>query len=86
MAKIEIFSGPDCGYCERAKALLNERGLDYVDYDISNEAHRAEFARRLPRARTIPQIFIGGEHIGGEQDLAIIDGDGRLDKMLAGGS
>lgn len=79
---VEVFSGPNCGYCERAKQLLARRGIDYVDLDISQPEHRDEFARRLPRARAIPQIFVNGEHIGGSDDLEILDGDGRLEAML----
>ena len=80
--RIEVFSGPNCNYCKRAKALLDEKGVVYEDLDISESAHRDEFMRRLPRARAIPQIFIEGEHIGGCEDLELLNGDGRLDTML----
>jgi len=82
MAKIEIFSGPGCGYCENAKALLDSKGLAYVDLDISRDPDsRAELLRRLPRARTIPQVFIAGAHIGGSEDLHLLDQSGKLDKL-----
>ncbi len=65
MAKIEIFSSPDCGYCNKAKELLRARGLDFEDLDVAAEQrHREDFSQRLPRARSIPQIFINGDHIG----------------------
>ena len=84
MAKIEIFSGPECGYCESAKRLLDQRGLAYIDYDITaDDSHRNELLRRLPRARAIPQIFIYGEHIGGYEDLRLIDETGRLQTMTS---
>lgn len=83
MAKIELFSGPQCGYCERAKALLQTKGLDFEDLSIEDEANRAAFAQRLPRERSIPQIFIDGEHIGGYEDLCILDEKGRLDALTA---
>ena len=67
---IEIFTGPDCGYCRQAKALLDRLGLDYVEYDIAAEAHREALFRRLPRARAIPQIFVDGVHIGSYEELA----------------
>ena len=67
---IEIFTGPSCGYCRQAKALLDRLGLDYVEYDIAAEAHREELFRRLPRGRAIPQIFVDGAHIGSYEDLA----------------
>ena len=83
MSEIEIFSGPGCGYCFRAKALLDGRGLTYRDRDVSDPAVRREFVARMPRARTIPQIFIAGQHIGGYDDLALLDRSGRLDELLA---
>ncbi len=81
---IEVFSGPNCNYCKRAKKLLDGKGVAYADLDISLPEHRDEFARRLPRARAIPQIFIDGEWIGGCEDLELLNEDGRLDKMLSG--
>jgi len=87
MAKIEVFSGPSCGYCANAKALLEGKGLAYLDRDISlHPKHRVELLRRLPRARTIPQIFIAGEHIGGSEDLRLLDESGKLDKLVSGAS
>lgn len=83
MPTIEVFSGPNCGYCARAKALLTARQLAYSDLDISHEENRLELLRRLPRSKTIPQIFIDGEHIGGCEDLEILDQRGEL-KRLSG--
>lgn len=79
MHKIEIFSGQNCSYCASAKALLRTKGLAFTDYDISaDEGHLAEYSRRLPRARSIPQIFIDGDHIGDYEDLLILDKSGDL--------
>jgi glutaredoxin 3 len=62
---IEFFSSPDCGYCEKAKALLKGKGVAFSDLDIvADQASRDEFARRLPRTRSLPQIFVDGRHIG----------------------
>ncbi len=84
MAKIEIFSGPQCGYCESAKRLLDREGLAYVDYDVAaNDSNRKELCRRLPRVRAIPQIFIDGEHIGGYDDLRLIMETGRSRNMTS---
>ncbi len=82
---IEMFSGPGCAYCAQARALLAARGLEFVEYDISQPDHMEEYARRLPRSRSIPQLFIGGRHIGSWEDLQIIDSDGRLAEMVAPG-
>ncbi len=78
MAEIEIFGAPNCGYCQRAKALLKERSLHYEERDISDSAQHEELARRLPRVKSIPQIFINGEHIGGFEDLELMDRRGAL--------
>ncbi|SPH17784.1 Glutaredoxin 3 [Defluviimonas aquaemixtae] len=69
--RIEIFTGPGCAHCEVAKALLNRRGLTFEERDVSEEAVREEFAQRLPRVRSIPQVFIDDEHIGGLEDLKL---------------
>ena len=82
--RIEVFSSPDCGYCKRAKALLERRGLAYRELDIAtSSANMDEFRRRLPRAKAIPQIFIDGRHIGGYEDLCHLEETGRLDEMLS---
>ena len=79
MAKIEIFTGPNCGYCETAKALMRENGLAFEEIDIAASPDNMEgFRARLPRVKSIPQIFVDGEHIGGLEDLRLHLADGRL--------
>jgi glutaredoxin 3 len=75
MRKIEVFTGPGCSYCDRAKAALQARGLGFTERDISDEHVLAEFRERLPRVKSIPQIFVDGAHIGGYEDLML-----RLEK------
>ena len=83
MAKIEIFSSPKCGYCDRAKALLDDLGYAYKELDVAGHAgHRMELQRRLPRVRSLPQIFVGGEHIGGATELFDACREGRLQTLL----
>ncbi|MDH3608137.1 MAG: glutaredoxin 3 [Gammaproteobacteria bacterium] len=82
--KVEIFSGPQCNYCNQAKALLDEIGIDYIELDISDDKHRDEFAHRLPRIRSIPQIFVDEQHIGGFEDLQILKEKGQLEGVLKG--
>lgn len=84
-ASVEIYTGPDCSYCLRAKALLGRKAVPYREHDISLPAVRDELLRRLPRARSIPQIFIHGQHVGGCEDLEHLEAEGRLDGMVAGG-
>ncbi len=78
MAEIEIFTSPNCGYCERAKALLRAKGLTFAELDIANESRRQTLLERLPRVRAVPQIFIDGGHIGGYEDLQLLEQSGRL--------
>ena len=79
---IEIFSSPKCGYCDAAKALLKGKGLVYRERDIASDPEeRAELLRRLPRAKAVPQIFIDGRHIGGFEDLELLDARGELDTL-----
>ena len=69
--KAEIFSAPGCSYCEAAKRLLRERGIAFDERDISDAAVLAEFRARLPRVRSIPQIFFAEQHVGGYEDLCL---------------
>ena len=70
--EIEMFSGPGCTYCAASKELLDKKGLEFTEYDVSQPDHLAEFTRRLPRVRSIPQIFVDGEHIGTYEDLQMM--------------
>ena len=82
-AKVEIYTKMFCGYCHRAKRLLDSKGVDYVEYDITmNGALRDEMVGRAPGARTVPQIFIDGKGVGGSDDLALLERQGKLDSML----
>ncbi|TWT15854.1 glutaredoxin 3 [Reyranella sp. CPCC 100927] len=83
MAKIEIYTTPFCGYCARAKALLDQKGATYDERDVMMDPQaRAEMRSRTNRT-TVPQIFIDGQHIGGSDDLAALDAEGKLDPLLA---
>jgi glutaredoxin 3 len=72
-----------CGYCVRAKALLDARGLDYDEVDLGDDpAFRARL-NELTGGWTVPQIVIGDRHIGGYTELRRFERDGRLDELLA---
>ncbi|MDT8760975.1 glutaredoxin 3 [Sphingomonas psychrotolerans] len=84
MAKIEIYTKAFCPYCHRAKALLDSKGAEYEEIDISmGGPRRAEMIQRAGGGTTVPQIFIDGKHIGGSDDLAALDRRGGLDPLLA---
>jgi glutaredoxin 3 len=83
MAKVEIYTTMFCGYCARAKGLLQRKGVAFVEMDIEAETvRRDEMIARSGGRRTVPQIFIDGEHIGGSDELAALDRSGRLDAKL----
>ena len=82
MKTIQIYTKPHCPYCHRAKALLDNKGVEYQEIDISiDDDKRAEMMRRSQR-QTVPQIFIDQIHVGGSDDLVAADNDGTLDLML----
>ena len=84
MAKVEIYTSQLCGYCAMAKRLLQSKGVDFEEIDVDRDpARRAEMVRRANGGRTVPQIFIGGTHVGGSDDLHALDRRGGLDPMLA---
>ena len=83
MPRVEVYTKFFCPYCTRAKALLKARGLAFEEYDISmGGPKRAEMLARANGGTTVPQVFIGGVHVGGSDDLAAADRDGRLDALL----
>jgi len=83
MAKIEIYTTPWCGYCARAKALLEKKGAAYDETDVMEDAVKRAEMRERSRSSTVPQIFINGQHIGGSDELAALEQAGKLDPMLA---
>jgi len=85
MAQVTVYSGPNCPYCDRAKALLKKKGAAYTEYDVRADSDKlAEMMQKSNGKRTIPQIFIGETHIGGSDDLHALDSAGKLDALLAG--
>jgi len=85
MKTVEIYTSPFCGYCHAAKRLLTMKGVAFTEIDVmSNPAQRAEMTRRANGGRTVPQIFIDGQHVGGSDDLHALDRVGKLDPLLAG--
>ena len=80
-----IYTKFGCGFCSRAKRLLDEKGVEYTEHDITmGGPKRAEMLERAPEARTVPQIFIGDTHVGGSDDLAALEKQGKLEPLLAG--
>ena len=83
MAKIEIYSTMWCGYCARTRNLLESKGVAFTDIDVETDSRkREEMIQRSRGRRTVPQIFIDAQHIGGSDDLQALDRAGQLDKKL----
>lgn len=83
MAKVEIYTTQICGYCYRAKKLLQERGAEFTEIDVMCDGKlRAEMTARAGGRTSVPQIFIDGRHIGGCDDLYALDQAGNLKPLL----
>jgi len=83
-AKVEIYTRSTCPFCLRAKSLLNKKGVNFTEYSIDgDEDARAKMAQRANGRRSLPQIFINDNHIGGCDDIHGLDRQGKLDEMLA---
>lgn len=80
--KVEIYTSAMCSYCSRARHLLQKKGIQYTEYKVDSDyALRTEMEQRSHRT-SVPQIFIDNRHIGGFDDMAELDVDGELDKLL----
>jgi glutaredoxin 3 len=85
MTEIEIYTTRVCPYCVRAKRLFDKKGVTYREIDVSDDPQlRDAMVERAGGRRTVPQIFIGGKHVGGCDDLYALDSAGGLDPLLAG--
>mgnify|MGYP001544910372 CR=1 FL=1 len=83
MAKVEMYTTMWCGYCARARGLLQKKGVAFEDIDVeSDTSKREEMMQRAHGRTTVPQIFIDGVHVGGSDDLAALDRAGKLDPLL----
>ncbi len=86
MAKVEVYSTQTCPYCVRAKSLLDAKDVDFEEIDVTGDDEaRMELVAKAGGRRTVPQIFINGQSIGGYDDLRALEETGKLDQMLAGG-
>ena len=83
-ANVEIYTWQTCPYCIRAKMLLKWKGVQFTEYKIDGDgAARVKMAERANGRRSVPQIFINDRHVGGCDDLYELDGQGKLDSLLA---
>ncbi|GAB4394239.1 MAG: glutaredoxin 3 [Kiloniellaceae bacterium] len=83
MAKVEIYSSMLCGFCYRAKKLLQQKGVEFTEIDVMvHPKRRAEMVERSGGRTSVPQIFIDDHHIGGCDDLYALEASHKLDALL----
>ena len=81
MKKVVIYTGQRCAHCDWAKALLNKKSIGFTEYNIAIDVtKREEMLKKSNGARTVPQIFIGEHHVGGNTELQALD---RADKLIS---
>lgn len=80
---IVVYSSAFCGYCTAAKRLLRQKNIDFTEIDVLAEPERREEMIARSGRRTVPQIFIGDRHVGGFDDLNVLDESGELDTLVA---
>lgn len=82
MPKVVMYSTSYCGYCVAAKGLLSRRAIPFEEIDVTDDPEKRTWLRQVTGRRTVPQIFIGDEPIGGYTDLLALDRSGELDRKL----
>ena len=80
--RIVIYGTEFCSYCTAARMLLKKKGLDYEDVLVSGDDEKRREMEAKSGGRTVPQIFINDEPIGGFDELYSLEQDGRLDEIL----
>ena len=86
MPRTEIYFKDWCPYSQRALKLLDAKGIDYERIDVTNDLERELEMRERAGRTSVPQIFVGALHLGGYDDIAALDREGRLDPILEGAS
>ena len=83
MQKVLIYTGDLCIHCDWAKDLLNRKKIKFTEYNVAKDSSkREEMFKKSNGAKTIPQIFIGEHHVGGNAELQALERDGKLDSLL----
>lgn len=82
MAKVEVYSSSHCPYCVMAKQLLDQKGVTYTEIRVDLDPEKRQEMMKKSRQRTVPQIFINNEPIGGYTDLVAMNNSKQLDKLL----
>lgn len=86
MSRIQIYFKDWCPYSQRALKLLDDKGVDFEAIDVTNDLERELEMRGRAGRTSVPQIFVGAQHLGGYDDIAALDKAGMLDPILEGNS
>ena len=82
--KVVIYSGHRCAYCNAAKRMLDSKNVAYTEINVDEDLEKREEMMQRTKRQTVPQIFIGDMHVGGFDDMAKLNSEGKLDEMLQG--
>ena len=83
MKNVEIYTGPLCAYCDRAKALLNKKRVSFKEINLASDPNKMdEMIKKTNGMRTVPQIFVDEQHIGGNDKLQALENEGKLNSLL----
>ena len=83
MKKVVIYTGDLCIHCEWAIDLLNRKNIKFTEYNVAqDETKREEMLKKANGAKTVPQIFVGDHHLGGNAELQTLEKEGRLNSLL----
>lgn len=82
MNRVVVYSTSLCPYCMMTRRLLDAKGVAYEELRVDRDPQLREAMVRLSGRRSVPQIFIGTQHVGGHQELAALDRSGQLDQLL----
>ena len=78
-----MYTGPLCTFCDRAKALLNRKGVSFKEINLASDPNKMdEIIKKTNGMKTVPQIFIDGQHIGGNDKLQALENEGKLNSLL----
>jgi glutaredoxin 3 len=82
-SKVEIYTWKTCPYCIRAKSLLDQKGIEFIEYSVDgDQVAQSEMSKRASGRTSVPQIFINDQHIGGCDDIYALNSQGKLDALL----
>ena len=83
MKKVVIYTGPRCAHCDWAKALLNKKNVNFIEYNVAEDStKKEEMLKKSNGSITVPQIFIEENHVGGNLELQTLEKNGKLNTLL----